>query len=404
MKLNLRNFFFIFLIYISNSCVETFEYKTLAFESALVVEATITNETKLQKIKLTRAYKLEEKNITPETGAIVIVIDDQGNTFNFNELSPGEYISNNPFAAIQNRKYQLTIKTNDNKTYTSNKQEFKSISPIQNVRAEAITSNVGGIPEEGISIIAESFDPSRNSNFYRYEFEETYRITSPFWSSEELKITSRTHPFEVELIGKTKEDKICYVTKSSDKIIITETTNLSEDRVNFSVNFIKKEDSRIKDRYSVLVKQHIQSLEAYTFYKVLDELSSSDNLFSQIQPGVLIGNLFSDDNPNENVLGFFEVTSVTSKRLFFNYTDFYDLGFPGINYECTNLFAPALNSNGRSPLIEALDSGAFIFYREREYLGEGVNVQGPGNYVLVKVACGDCTILGTNIKPTFWVD
>ena len=400
MKLNRKHINFLFLIFLVYSCVEPFEFKTAGFESALVVEASISNEVKFQKIKLSRTYKLENSGITNEIGATVVVTDDKKNVYNFNELSPGEYTSNTPFAAVQNRNYQLTITTSDNKSYTSNNQQIKSVSPIQNLTAKAITTNIGGIEKEGISINVESYDSSRNSNFYRYEYEETYKIVAPYWSPSKLDVLSRRLPFRVRLINRSaNETKTCYTSNKSSRIIQTETTSLSEDKVNFSVNFLKKSDFKITNRYSILVKQYIQSIEAYTFYKILNDLSSSESLFSQIQPGTLIGNIVSNDNANENVLGFFEVSSVSSKRVFFNYSDFYQGDLPEHIEDC-NFIAPSLVDRDFSPLIDELDRGNYIYYLENT--GTIPNLVGP--YLLVPKSCGDCTVLGSNIKPSYWVD
>jgi hypothetical protein len=57
----------------------------------------------------------------------------------------------------------------------------------------------------------------------------------------------------------------------------------------------------------------------------LKELSGSDGILSQNQPGFFFGNIKSVENPNEKVIGYFEVSSVSSQRIFFNYEDV----FPG---------------------------------------------------------------------------
>ena len=203
-----RFFLFVFTLFIFNSCVEPFEYKTLTFESALVVEASISSENKKQSIKLSRTSKIEDSNIIPETNATVKVVDDLNNTFNFTENSPGNYISDVSFNAKQNVTYQLKIKTQDNKTYTSNEQKITGSSPIQNLVAKAtIFAESGGVDKEGVAIYVESYDPDRESNYYRYEYEETYRIVAPYWVPKELEIVSRTAPFKVKLVNKTEEKK-----------------------------------------------------------------------------------------------------------------------------------------------------------------------------------------------------
>ncbi len=51
MKNSRRYFIWLLIIgFFTNSCVESFDIKSITFESALVVEATITNELKHQEI------------------------------------------------------------------------------------------------------------------------------------------------------------------------------------------------------------------------------------------------------------------------------------------------------------------------------------------------------------------
>ena len=51
--------------------------------------------------------------------------------------------------------------------------------------------------------------------------------------------------------------------------------------------------------------------------------STSDNVFTDIQPGFVEGNIKNNNNPDELVMGFFEVVDQTSTRIFFNYSDFF---------------------------------------------------------------------------------
>ena len=68
-----------------SSCTEPYALQSTNGNSALVVEATITNELKHQEIKLTRTYSLDETGPTFEEGAIIKVISDSGLVYNFEE-------------------------------------------------------------------------------------------------------------------------------------------------------------------------------------------------------------------------------------------------------------------------------------------------------------------------------
>ena len=384
----------------STSCVEEFDFKAEieTFESILVVEATISNVIKKQKIKLSRSFSLDSTMPAPERNAIVKVEDDAQNQYLFNEEEPGMYVSNSEFGALPDRNYKLLITTSDNRVYAS-----KQIQLTQNTKIDALeaSASINDNGDEGISISVDTFDPTGNSQFYRYTFEETHKIIASLYVSRDLIVISDIPPFEVQLVNKEEDQRVCYSTVKSNNIIIANTNEFAEDRLDdFSVRFIKKNNIILAHRYSILVTQFVQSREAFTFFEILKELSESgENLFSQMQPGFISGNVFSETNSDENVLGFFEVSSVDSQRIYFNFNDFYPEENPPTLAFCNTFIAPLLvDEGGGSPLIGDLQAG-FKFYTEND---EGL--YGGGPYLLAFPPCGDCTVRGTTVVPDFWIE
>lgn len=386
---------------IANSCIEPFDIKTTTFESALVIEATITNEFKYQEINLSKTFQLEDNGPLAESGANVKIVDDGQNVYNFREISPGKYVSYNEFKALPNKNYQLLIITSEGKSYSTLPTPLTNSTQIDNLYASREIDELGF---EGISIFVDSFDPTGNSKYYRYEYEETYKIIAPKWSEYDLVVTSNGPPYGVEKVRRTKEERVCYNTLYSNSIIQNETIGFSEDRVfKFPVRILSKDNAIISHRYSILVKQYVQSLDAFTFYKTLNKLSGSESLFSQNQPGFFNGNAFSLDDPNEKVIGFFEVSSVSTKRMFFNFIDLFP-GEPLPPYftKCEP-YAPSNTryANDPSDLYYLVKSGAVKYYMAN--LTPTPNSD-EGPHLVVSPECGDCTKLGTNVMPDFWVD
>ncbi|NQY06961.1 MAG: DUF4249 domain-containing protein [Flavobacteriaceae bacterium] len=383
-----------------NSCLEEFDFQTETFESAIVVEATITNELKNHEILITRTFRFEEDGPSTESNADVRIVDGNGMTYNFQEVEPGVYRSINQFSAQSNVNYQLFITTSNGRTYESQTAMLTNITQIDNLQANRITNDDG---ENGMQILVNSFDPTGNSIRYRYEYEETYKIIAPFWNPSDLIVISAEEPFEVAIAPKTQEERICFGSASSNSIILTDTNDFTEDRVSdFEVRFLNSNNYIISHRYSILVRQFVMSAESYNFYRTLRDLSNSESLFNQNQPGFLAGNVFSTINQNEKVIGYFDVSSVDSERLFFNYSDFYtNEPLPPYASGCA-LSAPELTSPGppsSSPLIAQIQAGILKYFNDNDAPGEG---EGP--YYMVPRACGDCTALGSNIVPSFWVD
>lgn len=378
------------------SCVEEIDLITETnFESAIVIEATITNELKFQEIKLSRTYALEEEGPNTESGASVKVIFS-GGEYNFIETEPGIYKSNIAFAAQQNIDYKLEVQSSDGSQYSSTTMQLTQQTQIDDLYFErGFNENM----DEGISVFVDSYDPTGNSKFYRYTYEETYKIIAPRWSPLDLVATfgiGNCPSFSLEL--KTEQQLICYNTVNSNSIIIENTNLYQEDRVDdFRVRFLNRDNAIISHRYSILVNQYIQSKQAHEFYKSLKELSETESIFSDTQPGFLNGNVFSTTSPEEKVIGFFEVSSVDSRRIYFNYEDLFPGEFlPPYFVGCTPFAPPLCTMGGTSPLYDSLTNG-FKYYQENDDI-----IEGEGIHDIVAPECGDCRVLGNNFPPDFW--
>ncbi|MEN8800259.1 MAG: DUF4249 domain-containing protein [Flavobacteriaceae bacterium] len=379
------------------TCVEEFEPETITFESALVVEATITNEMKTQEILLSRTYAFEDDGPEAETNATVQVTDDQGSRFNFVESQAGVYRSTAEFSANEGRNYTLNITTDDGRTYSTSALELPPSTGLDSIYAERIVDSNG---VDGIAIYADSFDPTGTSNNYRYTYEETFRIIAPSWTPNDLVPDEDLGGCAVKVVPRETEQQTCYRTDSSTDIIQLQTNDLNEDRVSrFLIRFISNQDYIISHRYSILVRQLIQSDQSYTFYETLNQFSSIESLFSSTQPGFLNGNVSSTTDENEKVLGFFEVATVDEKRLFFNYEDFYpgEPLPPYVNPCMTS--APVLANEGGCVLVNIVRANTI------RYLDDN-GTPGPreGPYLVVPRVCGDCTEIGNSEVPEFWTE
>ena len=214
------------------------------------------------------------------------------------------------------------------------------------------------------------------------------------------------NPAIFDFVPRDENKRNCYKTIYSKGIIQTETNNLVDDRITkFPVRYISNDNYIIAHRYSMLLKQYVQSQEAYTFYKTLNDLSDSESLFSQNQPGFISGNVFSEDNSNEKVIGFFEVSSVSTKRTFFNPKDL-DLivPFPRPYPVPCHLTAPELEPRFGKSLFDYLESGSLLLYARNGPGSPPLDPPTGGPYIMTESACGDCTKIGTNIMPDFWVE
>ncbi len=420
------------------ACLDEFEIETLdqgEQSTALVVEAVLTDEMITQKVYLSRSslrLDLETDtvynpfiplgsrpldSVDMEEGATVRVFGDDGAEYQFTEGNEGVYLSNQPFALEMGVAYTLDIMTRNGVEYISDPLTVQGNSQLTNIYAENAINDNG---EEGVAIYVDSQPMEGENQFFKYVYEETYKIIPPFTSAFEFVLTDYDPcalpdpTYNLEVVPKT-EESVCFNTVVSDQIV--QGSALGGANSNASrqmVRFIGKDNFIISHRYSILVQQQVQSADAYSFYETLNSFSQSDNIFSQIQPGALYANVHRKDGTAENVLGYVEAVGVSDQRLFFNYEDFFpDEELPPFPFNC-NLSSPPESHisycfsgpTGPNPcpisIIESVDQGVISFYA---YYSEGAvpTATCPGPYIVVPRICGDC-LLGQKEEPEFWIE
>lgn len=382
---------FILLMLPNYGCIEEFNAEFTDFESVLVIEATITDEIEPQEIVLSRTYEFQQEEIVRESDARVTVLSSDGTEFLFQEQEKGKYVSNISFAALPDLTYQLSVETQDGKSYNSATMNLPKTAELESVYAKRFTNDFG---ENGMGIFVDTSISGSTSGFYRYEYEETYKIIAPFWDPVELEVVESTPPNIIK-VPRSLDERICYTTFDSNRIILADTKDLDGNVAqNVLIRFIPSDDYIISHRYSILVRQYSMSARAHEFFETLNEFSTNESLFSETQPGFLEGNVFSVNSSNEKVLGYFDVVNVDEKRIFFNYSDFYP------NEDLPPYVDPCQLNTPTIGLID-LVRWDWVKYVDDNYIDSGL---GSGPYITVPQVCGDCTALGTSEVPDFWIE
>lgn len=420
MKNHTKYNYIIALILILSSCREPFEIESIEFQDSLVVEATLTNELTHHTLKLSRTYELNQEGPVFENDAMVYIEDSQGNVFNFISMGDGMYQSELEFQAVPNVNYQLVITTAQGERYESNSKVLTPISEITSLYGELITDNRG---VEGVQLFVDSNNLDDDANYFRYEYEETYKLVAPYYFPFKAVITEyfetlnylpgprpnlEAH-YNVTFVPRTQEEGICYSSNKQEGIVLTTTNSLSQNEIlRFPIRFINKENGILRDRYSILVKQYVQSIESYSYYKALDDLGDTESILSQSQPGFVFGNITSVSNPDQMVIGYFDVASVSQKRIFLNYSDF-NIPRPEYLYEC-DVRSLEYNDNdiNDGDSNDRIDIYNLLTKFEDENLNYDIaalpSPTSVGTWTLVNPECGDCTSVSSNIRPDFWED
>ncbi len=411
--------FFAFL----QGCVEPFVAETRGFEGILVVDAKLTDELKLQQIKLSRARPFEVDSVVSERNALVKITSNSGNSYAFQEVESGLYESLDVFGASQGESYQMEVVTVDGSTFLSEEVTTPNPSEIQELRAERMIKGDG---DEGVGIMLNTQSLANGNTFLRYEYEEDYKIIAPDWSPFEFDIISDDPCSVLGLLVETTQNlnnnRVCYGHIASTDIILADSEQLTEnDLSDYRVRFIDKNNYILTHRYSILVKQISLDQAAYAYYENLESFSNNEDVFTSVQPGFLEGNI-SANNSDDSVIGYFEVSSIRSERLFFDYDDFFaNEALPEYPSGCATtapaLYPPGFHCQGiggisdgtqGSPLIDGIRAGLYVYHDDFPITDQRIvdngGLAGLAPFLVKPKACGDCTELGSNVVPDFWIE
>jgi hypothetical protein len=360
-------------------CIQKFTPNLHTTQYYLVVTGLITDQPEIYTVKLFWSITPGETASVPVSGCDVSVYDDLGHVYQFTESStPGYYNSDSSeFRGETGRSYTLHIETNNatstHYTYESEPVEMKKVPSIDSLYSEKVVireSTATSSAEEGCQIYLDTYDPTGNCKFFRWDYVETWRFKIP-WEGV--------------------FNKICWVSDNSSAINIKSTGVLSQDRIEgYPINFISNQTDRLSERYSILVNQYSISESEYLYWEQVKNLTNNNGGLYDIIPFSVTGNLFCMENPDENVLGYFSVSAKTSKRIYVEDT------FKGI----TDMYASCPADTfylANAAQIPGLNQTRWIIY---ECHGSCGDVEITTN----DHGCADCTIRGTIYKPDFWED
>jgi hypothetical protein len=360
------------LFFLTVSCITKFTPNVTEKSSLVVVDGMITDAREIYTIKLSYSLPLNEQStLKPITGAGVRVTDDIGNSYYMAETSPGSYSSDSSvFRGEIGRKYTLHIQTAGN-NYESFPMQLIPVPAIDSVYWQKVTIKdrdpLTGFPIEGCQIYLDSRDRGEDCKFFRWNFAETWEFHLPYFVP----------------------NKVCWITENSYTINIKSTANLSENSISrLPLYFISNTSDRLSVKYSIDVKQYSISQDEYNYWGKIRDISQNVGGLYDIVPASVSGNMICVDNPQEEVLGYFSVSAVSSKRLFVE-DYFYGLVNQYLSCPDDTIFGGGAIQGENTSVWVIID-----------------HTLGPPIYRVITYqrGCADCRVRGSNVRPPFWDD
>ncbi len=364
---------------IYNSCIEPFEPEIDKFNEILVIEGYLTTEKASGKVIISKNYSYNDSETDKIDDAIVFLVDDLGNYFEFNYSKSSNYtIKDTTFAAEIGRSYKIHIELNNGEICESTFSEV--IKPVEFDTLHYAYTQTGDMYSGGLQFYVDLKNNSSEADYFYWDYVETWEFKVP--------LQSKTDQFH----------RTCYRYKTSNEFNIKSTYEFSnKDIKSIPLFFISSPTEKFGRKYSVIVNQHTISKNDYQFYKKLKESHEESGTLYDKTPNALIGNITYLHDDELPILGNFRVSSLSSKRIFLNTTDL-PRGME-LEDEFNNCADAAFKYPDYEDIIETyLGKMGWVIMEIIPDAGLW-----SSTYVLATSAeCFDCTITGTEVKPKFW--
>ena len=393
-KLSVKKVIF-FLLALITSCIDPFTPSIEKSRSLLVVDALITDEDASYYCRLTRSFEENKDEPDQVTGATVYVTDDAGGNFMFSEVSDGIYRSDSlSFRGAVGRAYTLHISAPGGEQYVSYPVTMLDVPEIDSLYfgKDMMTDN-DGVLHQGIQIYLDSEKPV-DGKYMRWTYNETWKFRIPFPASYE-------YFRQDSIVYVPIKNDICWKTVNSDNINIEDKNAYDgESFVKKPLTFIASDlSNRLTIRYYIKVRQYSLSEDEYKFWDLLKQINDAGGDIFNRQPFQIFSNVHNSERPEDQVLGYFQVSAVREASIYINFSDLYDLALPVFNYGCTIITLEPYMQYSLDDLYEMYTNVGYKFITpEFNDLGMVIGI------IVSTEDCVDCRVTGNPLKPDFWSD
>jgi len=313
--------------------------------------------------------------------AQVTIIDDLGNNIVFNQSESGKYLSD--FEPQHERTYQLHIIDEFGNEYQSEQELMEFTPDIDSIYWKMkIDPYSEDEAYQGIDIRVSTHDDESQYSYYKWDWTETWEIHARYWTVFEY--------INGEIVVTNRIPYACWLEDSTADIIIGNTESLSKNRITDKIiQVIPFTQNKLHVRYTILARQYAMDKEAYIFWHNLQNSNETSGSLFDRQPTELKGNIRNISNPQEPVMGYFDIYAVKKKRLFIDRDEIPVVRAISDGYSHCK---PIRISGGD---IEKYAMKGYHFY-------ELVRDQGNVYWDVVQEDCSDCRTRGSDIKPPFW--
>jgi Domain of unknown function (DUF4249) len=311
-----------------------------------------------------------------ETGAKIVVEDNLNHTYLLQDEGKGVYSSVDTLPINSGDQYRIHIVTSEGEEYQSDFVPVRISPPIDSINWV--------LKNGGVQIYANTHDPQNNTPYYRWTYNETWERRSEYTSY--FKFYESYNGTQDVVVPRTSQVYECWSSDISTNLILGSSVDLRNNVVyEQPLTYIQDHDPRISVLYSILVMQYSLDSAEYSFLYAMQRNTEQIGSFFDPQPSNIAGNIHCLSQPDEQVIGYIGAGIPSQTRIYIS------------NNQMPLDWNPSPYCK-YTTIVDNKDTLQYYFGA----LGYSPINQGPGYYTAALTPCVDCTLYGTNVKPSFW--
>lgn len=305
-KSSILTFLLLLAAGVLGGCIDRLDFFGDTQGGQLVIYGMVNDTDEVQRLEISRT-NLQGFNPKGEDGASVTLLTQDGRRLRYTNTGNGEYQLAG-FKGTPGQSYSIEVII-DKDIYESTVQTMPTILAVDNLEFRFGREMLDTEAEEGVFVVSATtnFPEGDNSGFFRWTALETYQ-----WQRTWLPCVGLCPP----------PPNPCYISDLMDPNRIT-LFDGSSSRTRQTRQEIAKRavDNSFIGIFYVSLKQHSITRDAFEYWRKIDLIVNNRGSLFDIPPAPVYGNITNKNNPDEIVLGFFEVARVKYTRKFVNPAD-----------------------------------------------------------------------------------
>ncbi len=314
--------FFVFFLILLNGCKKIYEPDGLESDKKIVViNGCLDDFSDYLSVSVFYASPFDQsKNIAID--ATVYLKNNKGNSYPLTKNGKGYYkIELDALALSNNAEYYISVKTSDGKEYQSTPQALPGEIEISDMEAKIgeniidYTNSYGDILTTtlpGLFLFESAKSKDNNKKYIRFENTAIYQ--SLYYVSHPVEQTTTSH-YCVEIV-KMNTLPIIQPTLSDSEMVDKKDIGFVDCQFDYSTQHGDTSVTMPKG-WVIISDAYSMSEETYNYYKKIEtQLTADDKIFDP-QPSQIIGNIYCTSDPDEIVLGNFEISRHVRKYFAF---------------------------------------------------------------------------------------